>query len=153
LISLERIERLLQEYAARDRAEIARLVAEIPDAAVRNEVQLIGPNSWLYTVHPAYWQSALYCHFALGRSPGHQFNSRDAAHWVMTEFGREEPLYTLFRAQYALRRRPASVGANKHKGTFRALTQMENQQIPNFYGPVNSFLDRLVYLGDRKSVV
>lgn len=147
LISLERIELLLQEYAARDRAEIARLVAEIPDAAVRNEVQLIGPNGWLYTVHPAYWQSALYCHFALGRSPGHQFNSRDAARWVMTKFGKEEPLYTLFRTQYALRRRSASVSANKRKATFRAFTDMENQPIPNFYGPVNNFLDRLVHLG------
>jgi hypothetical protein len=147
LVSLERIELLLEEYAVRDRAAIAELLSGIPDKAVRSEVQLVGPNSWLYTVHPAYWQAALYCHFVLGRSPGEQFNNRDAAQWVLQKFGKEEPLYTLFRAQYAFRTRARAAGINKQTITCWAFTNMENQQIPNFYRPVNSFMDRLIYLG------
>lgn len=147
LVSMERIEALMEAYEKRDRQAIAELLDGLPDPAIRRELQLAGPNSWVYTVHPAYWQSAVYRHFVFARASGEQFNQRDVARWVMQRFGREEPLYSLFRAQYAFRSRARAAGIRKRTISFWAFTELENQQIPDFYRPINSFIDRLIYLG------
>ena len=147
LVSLDRIETLLEAYEKRDRKAIVQLAEGIPDATIRSEVQLPVPNGWIYTVHPSYWQSAVYHYFVLDRSMGGQFNQRDVARWVMQRFGKEESLYALFRAQYAFRSRARAAGIHKRAISFWAFTEMENRQIPEFYRPINNFIDRLIYLG------
>jgi hypothetical protein len=145
LVSLERIETLVAEYQARDQAEAERLIAAIPSENIRQAIRYCGPNAWIYTVHPSLWQAACYHRFVLESDPGSQFNQRDVARWVMQQFGREEELYSLFRAQYAFREKARKAGYRKNRISFWAFTDLENQQIPNFYRPINDFVDRLVY--------
>ena len=101
---------------------------------------------------PSLWQAASYHRFVLGAGPGSQFNQRDLARWVMQQFGREEELYSLFRAQYAFREKAREAGYRKNRISFWAFTDLENQQVPNFYLPINDFADRLVYLGALQRV-
>lgn len=147
LVSMERIDSLLDAYAERDRKTIDELISGITSPEIRKAAQVVGPNSWIYTVHPAYWQSAAYHHFVVNRAQGTQFNNRDVARWVMQRFGREEALYSLFRAQYAFRSHARAAGFQKRSISFWAFSALENQQVPNFYRPINSFVDRLAYLG------
>jgi len=70
----------------------------------------------------------------------------------MQQFGREETLYMLFRAQYSFRSKARSAGIRKNRISFWAFTDLENQQIPDFYKPINAFVDRLVYLGALQRV-
>lgn len=87
-----------------------------------------------------------------GQQEGAQFNQRDLARWVMQQFGREEVLYTLFRAQYMFRSKVRNAGIRKHRISFWAFTDLENSQIPDFYKPINSFVDRLIYVGALQRV-
>lgn len=147
LVSISRIETLISEYQTRDGAEAERLITRIPSEDVRQAVRYCGPNAWIYGVHPSLWQAASYHRFVLMQGAGSQFNQRDLARWVMQQFGREEVLYTLFRAQYASRSKARAAGIRKHRISFWAFTDLENQQIPDFYRPINAFVDRLVYVG------
>lgn len=70
----------------------------------------------------------------------------------MQQFGREEGLYTLFRAQYKFRSKVRSAGIRKNRISFWAFTDLENQQIPDFYRPINAFVDRLIYVGALEQV-
>lgn len=65
----------------------------------------------------------------------------------MQQFGREEGLYTLFRAQYKFRSKVRSAGIRKNRISFWACTDLENQQVPDFYRPLYAFVDRLIYVG------
>jgi len=146
LVSVQRIETLLEESFERDGPAAEQLIADIPSAKVQEALRYCDTNAWIYTVHPSLWQAACYHHFVLHQRAGQQFNQRDLARWVMQEFGREEKLYALFLAQYRARSRARNAGFRKHRISFWAFTELENQQIPDFYKPINSFVDRLVYL-------
>lgn len=146
LVSVPRIETLLEESFERDGQAAEQLIAKVPSAKVQEALRYCDTNAWIYTVHPSLWQAACYHHFVLQHRAGQQFNQRDLARWVMQEFGREEVLYTLFRAQYSFRTRARNAGIRKHRISFWAFTELENRQIPDFYKPINSFVDRLVYL-------
>ena len=98
-------------------------------------------------MHPLLWQAAGDFHFVSTQSSRTEFNQRELARWAMQQFGREETLYSLFRAQYAFRSKARSAGIRKNRISFWAFTDLENQQIPNFYQPINAFVDRLVYAG------
>lgn len=152
LVSVSRIETLLAEYRARDEEEAECLIAQIPSEDVRHAVHYCGPNAWIYQVHPSLWQAASYHRFVLGEKEGARFNQRDLARWVMQQFGREEVLYTLFRAQYMFRSKVRSAGIRKHRISFWAFTDLENSQIPDFYKPINAFVDRLIYVGALQRV-
>jgi len=39
-----------------------------------------------------------------------------------------------------------NAGIRKHRISFWAFTELENRQVPDFYKPINTFVDRLVYL-------
>lgn len=152
LVSVSRIETLLDEYQIRDGEEAERLISQIPSLEVQDAVRYCGPNAWIYQVHPSLWQAASYKQFVLGRPAETQFNQRDLARWVMQQFGREEVLHALFRAQYAFRSKARSAGIRKNRISFWAFTNLENQQIPDFYKPINAFVDRLVYVGALRRV-
>lgn len=152
LVSVSRIETLLAEYRARDGEEAEGLISQLPSSAVQKAVRYCGPNAWIYRVHPALWQAASYHRFVLGRPAGAQFNQRELAQWVMQNFGREEGLYALFRAQYQFRSKVRSAGIRKNRISFWAFTDLENRQIPDFYRPINAFVDRLIYAGALETV-
>lgn len=152
LISVSRIETLLADYQARDSGEAEQLINQIPSSEVQKAIRYCGPNAWIYQVHPSLWQAASYHRFVLGQSAGTQFNQRELAQWVMQQFGREEGLYTLFRAQYKFRSKVRSAGIRKNRISFWAFTDLENQQIPDFYKPINAFVDRLIYVGALEQV-
>lgn len=152
LVSVARIETLLVDYEARDGEEADQLIAQIPPQAVQQAVRHCGPNAWLYQVHPRLWQAACYHRFVLGQAAGTQFNQREVARWVMQRFGREEVLFSLFRAQYSFRDRARKAGIQKRRISHWAFTELENRQIPDFYKPINAFVDRLVYLNALERV-
>ena len=52
--------------------------------------------------------------------------------WVMREFERDGVLYTLFRAQDEFVSKARKAGFRKHRISFLAFAELENQQIPNF---------------------
>ncbi len=147
LVSVARIETLLADYDARDGKEADQLIAQISSPSVQQAVRYCGPNAWLYQVHPRLWQAACYHRFVLGQTAGTQFNQRELARWVMQRFGREEVLFSLFRAQYSFRDRARKAGIPKRRISHWAFTDLENRQIPDFYRPINAFVDRLVYVG------
>jgi hypothetical protein len=152
LVSVSRIETLLVDYQVRDGEEAERLISQISASEVQKAVRYCGPNAWIYLVHPSLWQAASYHHFVLGQPAGAQFNQQELAQWVMQQFGREEGLYTLFRAQYKFRSKVRSAGIRKNRISFWAFTDLENQQIPDFYRPINAFVDRLIYVGALERV-
>ena len=65
----------------------------------------------------------------------------------MQKFGREEELYRLFRHQYIARDSARKAGYSKRRISSWVLTDLENRQIPDFYKPINTFVDRLVEVG------
>lgn len=152
LVSVSRIETLLADYQVRDGEEAERLISQISSAEVQKAIRYCGPNAWIYQVHPSLWQAASYHRFVLGQLAGTQFNQRELAQWVMQQFGREEGLYILFRAQYKFRSKVRSAGIRKNRISFWAFTDLENQQIPDFYRPINAFVDRLIYVGALEQV-
>lgn len=146
LVSVPRIDGLLEEFLERDGPLAEQLIAEVPYPKVQEALRYCDTNAWIYTAHPSLWQAACYQHFVLHQRAGQQFNKRDVARWVMQEFGREEVLYALFLAQYRARARARNAGFRKYRISFWAFTELENRQIPDFYKPINTFIDRLVYL-------
>ena len=152
LVSVERIETLLADYLGRDGEQADQLIAQIPSQTVKQAVSYCGPNTWLYQVHPRLWQAACYHRFVLGQPAGSRFNQRELARWVMQHFGRDEVLFSLFRAQYNFRDRARKAGFQKQRISHWAFTDLENRQIPNFYKPINEFVTRLVYIGALESV-
>lgn len=152
LVSVSRIETLLADYQIRDGEEAERLISQIPSSEVQKAARYCGPNAWIYLAHPSLWQAASYHHFVLGQPAGTQFNQRELAQWVMQQFGREEGLYTLFRAQYKFRSKVRSAGIRKNRISFWAFTDLENQQIPDFYRPINAFVGRLIYVRSLEQV-
>ena len=147
LVSVARIETLLADYEARDGEEADQLITQIPSKTLQQAVRHHGPNAWLYQVHPRLWQAASYHRFVLGQASGSHFNQRDLARWVMQRFGRDEVLFSLFRAQYSFRDRARKAGFQKRRISHWAFSDLENRQIPDFYKPINAFVDRLVYVG------
>ncbi|GHC08861.1 hypothetical protein GCM10010080_24890 [Thermomonas carbonis] len=152
LVSIARIETLLAEYLARDGEEADQLIAQIPSQTVQQAVRHYGTHAWLYQVHPRLWQGACYHRFVLGQPAGSQFNQRELARWVMQRFGRDEVLFSLFRAQYSFRDRARKAGFQKRRISHWAFTDLENRQVPDFYKPINAFVDRLVYAGALQPV-
>ena len=94
----------------------------------------------LWAVH---WQLLAHDHFVAKRSPGDRFNQRDVATWVRRSFHPERALYRLFITQYAARAQAQRAGFAKRRLAYWVFTDEENDRIPNFYTPVNDFVDRL----------
>jgi hypothetical protein len=147
MVSPARIESLLDEYWARDGEEANRLIGSISSDAVKHAVRTCGSNAWIYQTHPRLWQAASFHHFIQEAAQGTQFNQRDVARWVMQQFGKEAVLYDLFRAQYTFRDKARKAGRTKNRISHWAFTELENRQIPNFYKPINDFIERLIYIG------
>ena len=147
LVSLERIQTLLAEYDERDGEEANTLIERVASEDVRRALHGFAGNAWIYQVHPPLWQAASYHNFVQNRASGTRFNVRDVARWVLHEFGKDEVLYALFMAQYSARDKARKAGIQKHRISHWAFTERENSQIPNFYKPINAFVDRLVRSG------
>ena len=147
LVAAERIQTLLEQYEARDHSEAERMITALPCKATQQALRVCGPNAWIYRVHPSLWQAASYRRFVKERTLGPQFNQSDVARWVMREFGRDEVLYTLFRAQYDFRSKAREAGFRKRRISFWAFSELENQQIPDFYKPISAFVERLIFAG------
>jgi hypothetical protein len=94
-------------------------------------------------VDPALWQLLAYDHFVAKHSPSQRFNQKDVAAWVRRSFHSEQVLYRLFVAQYANRAEARRAGYFKRRLDYWVFTEEENARIPNFYAPINDFIDRL----------
>jgi hypothetical protein len=145
LVSKERIEGLLAEYEERDAKEASELILQVASESARGALRYFGRDAWIYQVHPTLWQAAAYRQFVHNQTSGTRFNQRDVARWVIQRFGKEEDLYTLFNAQYKARAEARRAGYAKYRISHWAFSELENSQIPNFYVPINKFIERLAY--------
>lgn len=148
LVSFSRKNTLLREYQERDRAKLVSLLGSIESTLARDLVQDYNGDAWLYKVYPAVWQAAVYLHFIQGPPKGTHFNQQDVAKWVKLRFGVEQPLYELFKAQLIARADAKKYGHTKFKIHAWYFSETENSLIPNFYGPINKFMERLIYAGE-----
>lgn len=112
--------------------------------AVRSACLRAHPDAWIYGVDPALWQLLAFRHFIDGTAPGHRFNQRAVARWVLQTFPTERRLYRLFATQYGKRADAKRAGYPKRALNYWVFTDLENSLIPNFYDPINDFLSRLV---------
>lgn len=142
LTSPERVDRVLREYRISAEDRVSELLNSV-SAAVRSACLRAHKNAWIFGVDPALWQLLSHDHFVAQRSQGDRFNQRDVAAWVRQSFHLERALYRLFVTQYANRAEAQRAGFHKRRLAYWVFTDEENDRIPNFYTPVNDFIDRL----------
>lgn len=142
LTSPERVDGLLREYRISAEGRVSELLDSV-SPAVRSACLRAHEDAWIFGVDPALWQLLAHCHFVAQRRPGDRFNQRDVAAWVRRSFHPERELYRLFVAQYANRAEAQRAGFRKRRLAYWVFTAEENDRIPNFYSPVNDFIDRL----------
>lgn len=142
LTSPARIERILREYQVVAEDRVGALLNTAP-AAVRSACLRAHVDAWVFGVDPALWQLLAYDHFVTKQSAGDRFNQKDVASWVRRSFLREKALYRLFVTQYASRAEARRAGFSKRRLDYWVFTDEENNRIPNFYAPINEFVDRL----------
>lgn len=142
LTSPDRIQRVLREYQMRAEDRVGELLNSVPPA-VRSACLRAHEDAWVFGADPALWQLLVYDHFVANQSPGHRFNQKDVATWVRRSFHPEANLYRLFVAQYANRAEARRAGYFKRHLNYWVFTDEENARIPNFYEPINDFIDRL----------
>jgi len=142
LTSPERIDRVLREYQISAANRVSELLNFVPPA-IRSACLRAHEDAWIFGVDPALWQLLTHDHFVAKRSPGERFNQRDVAAWVRRSFNPDRVLYRLFVTQYANRAEAQRAGFPKRRLAYWVFTDEENDRIPNFYAPVNDFVDRL----------
>lgn len=142
LTSPERIQQVLREFRARAEDRVGELLDSVPPA-VRSACLRAHEDAWVFGADPALWQLLAYDHFVAKQSPGCRFNQKDVATWVRRSFHPEATLYRLFVAQYANRAEARRAGYFKRRLNYWVFTEEENARIPDFYAPINDFIDRL----------
>jgi len=142
LTSPDRIKQLLREYQSSAEQRVGELLDSVP-SAVRSACLRAHEDAWVFGVDPALWQLLAYEHFVGKQSAGYRFNQKDLATWVRRSFHSEATLYRLFVAQYANRAEARRAGYSKRRLNYWVFTEEENARIPNFYAPINDFIDRL----------
>lgn len=142
LTASDRIERIRREYQITAEERVGELLdAVLP--AVRSVCLRAHDDAWVFGVDPVLWQLLAYDHFVAKQLPGHRFNQKDVATWVRRSFHPERVLYRLFVAQYANRAEARRAGFSQRRLHYWVFTDDENARIPNFYVPINDFIDRL----------
>jgi hypothetical protein len=142
LASPDRVSRVLHDYQVSAEARVSELL-DAASAATRSACLRAHPDAWIFGVDPVLWQLLAYDHFVGKAAPGSRFNQKDVAEWVRGRFPYERPLYRLFVTQYAKRAEARRAGFAKRQLGYWAFTEEENALIPNFYAPINDFVDRL----------
>ena len=142
LTSPHRIQQVLHEYRIGAEERVGELLNSVPPA-VRSACLRAHADAWVFGVDPALWQLLVYDQFVAKRPPGYRFNQKDVATWVRRSFHAETALYRLFVAQYANRAEARRAGYSKRRLSYWVFTEEENARIPNFYTPINDFIDRL----------
>ena len=142
LTSPARIERITREYQVSAEARVSELLDTVP-LAVRSACLRAHEDAWVFGVDPALWQLLAYDHFVARGAPGRTFNQKDVASWVRRRFHPDAALYRLFVAQYANRAEARRAGYSKRRLDYWVFTDEENARIPNFYAPINAFVERL----------
>lgn len=142
LTSPARIERITREYQINAEARVSELLNTVP-AAVRSACLRAHEDAWVFGVDPALWQLLAYDHFVVKQARGRRFNQKDVAAWVRRSFHPEATLYRLFVTQYTNRAEARRAGYSKRRLNYWVFTDEENARIPNFYSPINEFMERL----------
>lgn len=146
LVSREACEARLAQLELRDRDRMAVLVGGIASDRVREAVMDYHCDAWIFQVHPVLWQAEVCRAFVTGKNCGDRFNQKDVAQWMRAHFEFNQQLYDLFLAQYSARTSARRSGYSKNRISAWYFTEEENGQIPNFYRPINAFIERLAYI-------
>jgi len=150
-VSPDRIASFTADLEAQAADRIAELREGLPSALDRLCMKP-DEDDWIYGVAPALWRLCLLRHYVQRHEPGDRINNRDVFQWIKSSFPIDRDLYGLFIAQYGARREAREAGYRKRTLDFWAFTEEENGLIPNFYLPVNRFIERLAWLHVLKPV-
>jgi hypothetical protein len=142
LTSPDRIQRILREHQISAEERVGELLDNVPPA-VRSACLRAHEDAWVFGVDPALWQLLAYDQFVAKQLRGYRFNQKDVATWVRRSFSPESALYRLFVAQYANRAEARRAGYSQRRLAYWVFTDEENERIPNFYDPINDFIQRL----------
>lgn len=150
-VASDRVASLIADLEAQASDRIAELRQRLPSALDR-ACMAPDEDDWIYGVAPALWRLSLLRHYGQRLGPGDRINNRDVFQWVKKSFPIDMDLYGLFMAQYGARRKAREAGYHKRTLDFWVFTEEENALIPNFYLPVNRFIERLAWLRLLKPV-
>lgn len=146
LVEPARVNELMEAFFENASMEISECMAQIRSSDVRSVMLEHHADAWIYGVHPVLWQLHLFLHFIHGQPSGAVFDEVDVGRWVLTQFSKDPVLHQLFMAQYRGRADARLAGFRKHSLSYWVFTEEENDEIPDFYAPVNDVVDRLVGL-------
>jgi len=122
-------------------------LTKIGNPSVVSTLQEWGEHSWAYNTHPLLWQARAFLYFIDGKQSGDAFSQVDLSKWVRKTAGIDNALWQLFYAQDKCRREARMRGRQQRMPWAWFLTHEENWQIPNFWAPINGFVDRLMRAG------
>ena len=142
LTAPDRVEQVLREYQESAEQRVGELLDRL-SPAVRSACLRAHEHAWIFGVDPVLWQLLTYDRFVARQPAGTRFNQKDVAAWVRRSFQSEAALYRLFAAQYGQRAEARKAGYRKRRIDYWVFTDEENARIPDFYAPVNEFIDRL----------
>lgn len=137
----------LASMQQRDEPLALQNLAHVTTEFVRRHLLTFSEEAWAYEAHPWLWQTAAYLQFIEGRPAGHAFSQVELGRWVRNEFGVDRALWLLFHAQEQCRKEARQRGKQLRVPWAWYFTDQENRRIPNFWKPINGFVDRLVHLG------
>lgn len=138
-----RVARLLEDYRQASEDRVTTLLHDVP-GTVRDAMYSWHKDAWVFGIHPMAWQLQAYVHFVGRQSAGYRFNQRDVSSWVRRSFPTEASLYRLFVAKYVARAEARKAGYTKRSLDYWVFSPEENARIPDFYAPINDFIQRLV---------
>lgn len=147
LVAPEAIQSRLAAFECRDRDAIAEGLGALASERLRAALSQFHPNAWVYDAHPVKWQLGVYREFVQSRPSGFRFNQREVARWVRDRYGVENSLYRLFLAQYKARTEARVGGFRKNRISAWYFTEKENEEIPNFFQPIEAHISYLVHIG------
>jgi hypothetical protein len=130
----------------RDKEKAEALLAQAPEA-LRATLRSSGGPSWAYQAHYLLWQPATYFYFFEGKPQGSRIDQVNIGRWVRATFGVNQVLWRLFRAQWQSRDEARKRGYKRHSKGAWFFTSEENDRIPDFYEPINTFVDGLIRCG------
>jgi hypothetical protein len=127
-----------------DQAKADQALKFIMNDLVKPYLRTVPRSGWVYDAHPFLWQAGAYVRFIEGKPSGHGVEQAILGRWIRSTYGADEALWSLFRAQWQAR-----VGAYKRgfRTPFQSawfFSEEENKRIPNFYEPINEFVDNMM---------
>lgn len=131
----------------RDRSSANAATNCITAEAAKPFLGIVPALGWVYDAHPHLWQAGAFVRFIEGKPPGHAFEQPALGRWVRATYGRDELLWSLFRAQWVARCDALKRGRRMRIPWAWFFSPEENKRIPNFFEPIDEFIGNMLRCG------